>query len=201
MSQRMIYQHMFSKGKVVNIGCGEDPCGFGDDAVHVDMDVYNHKNFVQADAHHLPFKDQEFDTAILGDMLEHCSDPAQVLREAARVAKKIVVTIFEEWRLPGEGLHTEVMVERGEKDVKDLGFDSHLNYLKSLATVKDKIVSVTDDSVTAHHFHIFQFTDENLRQIIDDAGLEVEILHKFPEGVEQGRQWYNWLLIGKRRAA
>ncbi|QLA14722.1 class I SAM-dependent methyltransferase [Desulfolutivibrio sulfoxidireducens] len=40
------------------------------------------------DAEHLPFDDNEFDFAVLFTVLEFCPDPAQALREAARVARK-----------------------------------------------------------------------------------------------------------------
>ena len=66
--------------------------------VTVDIDKYDVQNFVQADAHHLPFQDKEFDTAVLGDILEHVNDPVQVLKEAKRVAKnKIVITVPNEY--------------------------------------------------------------------------------------------------------
>ena len=195
-SQRMRYQRMFAKGRIVNLGCGENPCNFDEDVVHVDIDTYNHKNFVQADIHHLPFKDNEFDTAVLGDVLEHSPDPVQMLREAGRVAKKVVATVFEEWRIDGGAPE---MIDRMKRDEKVMGFDNHLSYLKSLPTVKDKIVSVTDDSIISHHPHIQQFTDKNLKKIIDDAGLEVIIFHKFQEGIHEGRIWYNWLIIAQKK--
>jgi ubiquinone/menaquinone biosynthesis C-methylase UbiE len=68
-TRRVEMQKLFAEGRIVNLGCGEDPCDFGERAVHVDLDVYNYPNFVQADIHHLPFKDKEFDTAVLGDVL------------------------------------------------------------------------------------------------------------------------------------
>jgi len=53
--------------------------------------------FIQADAHHLPFHDKTFQTAILGDILEHVKDPPQLLREAKRVASHIFATTPNEW--------------------------------------------------------------------------------------------------------
>lgn len=51
-----------------------------DDIVPV---VYNGKK--------LPFKDNEFNTALLLDMLHHVPDPISLLKEAKRVAKRLVI--------------------------------------------------------------------------------------------------------------
>ncbi len=199
MSQRLVYQKMFAEGKVVNIGCGEVPVDFGPDTVQVDLDLWNHKNFVQADAHKLPFKDDEFDTAVLGDILEHSSDPAQMLREAGRVAKKVVATIYEEWRLNEYGTTTKDYVDHMNQGIKEMGFDSHFDYLKSLPSHKNCIVSVTpDDLERPHHPHIQMFTDESLKKYIDESGLKIHIFTKFWEGVHEGRQTYNWLLVAHK---
>jgi ubiquinone/menaquinone biosynthesis C-methylase UbiE len=197
-SERIKYQCMFASGKIVNLGCGENPCGFcGEDTVHVDLDVYNHKNFVCADIHNLPFDDDEFDTAVLGDVLEHSPTPTLMLKEAGRVAKKVVATVFEEWRLDGG---VEDQKYKFMWDVKALGFETHYDYLKSLPLYKDTIVSVTDDSeVVTHHPHVQMFTDESLLQHIQDAGLEVIIWHKFFEGEYEGRPFYNWLLVLRKK--
>lgn len=199
LSPRLNYQRKFAEGKIVNIACGEDPAMFGDEATHVDQDIYCHKNFVQADAHKLPFKDDEFDTAVLGDMLEHVLDPVQVLREAARVAKKIVVTIFEEWRLPGHGQHVDAAIAIKKQEIKDIGFEDGLAYLKSLPTVKDKIVSVKEDDWWLRSSHINQFNDEDIARMAEEADLEVNLLFKHPEGVHEGHTWYNWVLVARKR--
>lgn len=196
-SQRIKYQRIFAQGKIVNLGCGENPCQFGDDAVHVDIDIYNHKNFVQADIHNLPFKDDEFDTAVMGDVLEHCYDPIQALREAGRVAKKVVATVFEEWRLVPGGI--EKQIENKYQELKKLGFDNEIDYFNSLESHKGKIVSITSDYEIVHHPHLHQFTDDSLKKIIDDAGLDIIIFYKYPEGETEGRIFYNWLLVLKKK--
>jgi len=199
MSKRLQYQKQFSEGRVVNIGCGEVPVDFGPDTVQVDMDVWNHKNFVQADAHNLPFKDDEFDTAVLGDILEHSANPAQMLREAGRVAKRVVATIYEEWRLGEYGTTNKDFVDHMNNGIKEMGFDSHYDYLKSLPVHKDCIIEVVpDDHKNPHHPHIQMFTDESLKKFIDDSGLKIIIFMKFQEGVHEGRNTYNWLLVAHK---
>lgn len=46
---------------------------------------------IVCDGANLPFDDEEFDTVVLGEILEHLDNPGPVLAEAARVAKERVV--------------------------------------------------------------------------------------------------------------
>jgi len=69
----------------------------------VDIDSYDIENFVKADAHSLPFKDNEFDTAILAEILEHVDNPVRVLKEAKRVTKnRIIITVPNEYEWTSE---------------------------------------------------------------------------------------------------
>lgn len=49
-----------------------------------------------ARAENLPFKDKQFDVAILTELLEHVYSPELVMREACRVADKLVGTVPSE---------------------------------------------------------------------------------------------------------
>jgi ubiquinone/menaquinone biosynthesis C-methylase UbiE len=199
-STRLRLQRKLATGKIVNIGCESDPAGFREvGATQVDIDHYDLPNFVQADAHNLPFKDDEFDTAVLGDILEHVVDPVQVLREAGRVAKKVVCTIFEEWRCPGFGQHVEVMVKKGRDDLKAMGFNTHMEYLKSLPEQSKTIVSIVDDDVTPHHFHINQFKDEDIPKMFEEAGLEVQIRTKSFESTCDGHDIFIWVIVATKK--
>lgn len=62
----------------------------------VDIDKYSIPNFYQMDANDLKFPDKSFDIAILAEILEHVEDPVQVLKEANRVAKRVLMTIPNE---------------------------------------------------------------------------------------------------------
>ncbi len=196
MSRRLQYQKMFSTGRVVNLGCGDCPVDFGPESVNVDMDKYNYKNFVQADIHNLPFKKDEFDTAVMGDVLEHCYDPVQAMREAGRVAKKVVATVFEEWRLQPGGYQDQV--NKQVNDLKRDGFATIMDYYQSLPMFRDKIVEVVSDNEKPHHPHLHMFTEESLQKIVKDAGLEIVIFHKYPEGEADGKTFYNWLVVAKK---
>lgn len=199
-SPRLQYQKMFAKPQIVNIGCGEIPVDFGPDTIQVDLDVYNHPNFVKADAHNLPFQDDEFETAVLGDIVEHSPDPVQMLREAGRVAKQVVATIYEEWRLDETGKTNEEYLENMHKGLKELGFDSHYDYLKSLPEHGKAIVSVTpDDPKRPHHPHLQMFKDEDIWRMVENAGLEMLVYKKFQEGQVDGRPTYNWLVFARKK--
>ena len=64
------------------------------------------------DAHHLPYKDEEFDSVFTGNTLEHFEFPEIVIRECRRVLKKylyIVVSIVEgSYRVTKEELKEQV---------------------------------------------------------------------------------------------
>jgi ubiquinone/menaquinone biosynthesis C-methylase UbiE len=89
-------------GITIDIGCA-DAFMFRDIArgrtVEVDINrEVRLKNkglmFFLADAHHLPFRDNCFDVAVMGEVLEHVKDPVQALKEAYRVTKvKILITV------------------------------------------------------------------------------------------------------------
>lgn len=95
-------------GKIVDIGCSIGGM-FGERATNVDRCSLEQlrdesknpnliiPNFIHADAENLPFNDQEYDFSILGDMLEHVDDPLVVLNEAQRIAKKVLISVPNEY--------------------------------------------------------------------------------------------------------
>ncbi len=86
------------KGLVLDVGCGADPKG----DVNVDAFPKNReqcaepwnpkqtKNFVLADAQHLPFRDKAFSRVVCNRMFEHVHNPLETAREMARVATQRV---------------------------------------------------------------------------------------------------------------
>jgi SAM-dependent methyltransferase len=71
--------------KVLDVGCGDRPTG----DVNLDLFFYGKwKNFVIAEAHHLPFKDNVFEKAYSKHCVEHLENPLKFFKEAKRVLKK-----------------------------------------------------------------------------------------------------------------
>ena len=60
-------------------------------------------SFFEANAEHLPFKDDSFDLVLASEVIEHVTDPIRMVREIARVSREIVVvstpTQSTLWRL------------------------------------------------------------------------------------------------------
>lgn len=87
--------------KILNIGSHDGEIfkntPFYKNMTHLDLNTFNIPNFVQGDAHNLPFKDKSFDVAILTEILEHVDDPVQCLKEARRVSNRVVITVPNEY--------------------------------------------------------------------------------------------------------
>jgi ubiquinone/menaquinone biosynthesis C-methylase UbiE len=118
-SQRNLYTRMlagrqiravaaWAKGKVLDIGCGRGvvEAAYGNQAEITSCDIHNEALFgvkvTICRAEKLPFGDKSFDSAFLIGVLEHTDNPEQSFAEAARVARKFVVTIIPcgfIWRL------------------------------------------------------------------------------------------------------
>jgi SAM-dependent methyltransferase len=78
-----------SDKKTLDLGSGGDPYGYGQyfqNRVTVDIDPLRKPEIV-ADAHHLPFREGEFDVVLSIEMLEHVKNPFQVAAEIKRVLK------------------------------------------------------------------------------------------------------------------
>lgn len=166
--------------KVLNIGVGDQLNGFENisDIVLFDMDRYAYKNFVQGDAHSLPFKDGSFDTVLIADVLEHVVDPIKVCREATRVGRRLVLSIFEEWRLGSEGRNIKFGHE-----------------VAGSPSVPANIIESIPEEVISHRPHIWQYTDEMIKNLIISTRWDVVEFSKEPECIHQGHMWWNWFVI------
>jgi SAM-dependent methyltransferase len=85
---------LHAKGRLLDLGCGKVPLydayrDYVTDCVCVDWGNSLHKNdYLDFEAdltQTLPFKDGEFDTIVLSDVLEHIPDPDRFCQEMARV--------------------------------------------------------------------------------------------------------------------
>jgi len=59
----------------------------GDVNIDVERPVIKPRNFVQADAHHLPFRSNLFEKTSFYEVIEHIENPTKALEEAFRVLK------------------------------------------------------------------------------------------------------------------
>ncbi len=82
---------------VLDIGAGDGKIthllgikGVDDEPEAVKLAVGKGANVVLGDAYHLSYKDEEFDSAFMGDTLEHFEFPREALKEARRVLKKYI---------------------------------------------------------------------------------------------------------------
>ncbi|RMF12394.1 MAG: class I SAM-dependent methyltransferase [Alphaproteobacteria bacterium] len=93
----------------LDVGCGNgiyvDQIAGRVRALGVDINEYDSWAerpglFQTADATALPFDDDYFDTVSCFEVIEHISDPARVVRELARVARKNVIVTVPNCALP-----------------------------------------------------------------------------------------------------
>ena len=185
---------------VLNVGCSTDPLGFGEGAMHFDIDDWSkhHKYFTQGDVHQLPFPDQAYHTVLLGDVLEHVTDPQKAVVECARVAQvRFIMTVFEEWRLPGLGQHIEAGQELARKTVAAEGFESNMKKHES----QFPTVVLANDDETPLLCHINQFSDADIDACVarvQAVGFKIVEYRKAYEARHEGHPWYNWLVCMER---
>lgn len=77
------------KRKILDLGCGYKPFASlfpGDEYIGVDLSLNTFAEVI-ADNEQLPFKNNIFDVIIITEVLEHCHNEYQVVKELRRVAK------------------------------------------------------------------------------------------------------------------
>lgn len=186
----------------MGLGTKDVPPGLNLNVTHFDMDLWPLPNFVQGDAHDLSrFADGAFDVCVMGDIHEHLVDPRKATLEAARVAKHaLVMTIFEEWRLPGgHGQHIMEGLYASELDTQEAGYPSYNEYMST----KFPQTQVVDDKVQPHHFHINQFSDADIKDLVlavlaSDPAWRCRVYLKMAEQFYKGHEWFNWLIAMER---
>jgi len=205
------------KGKLLNVGCADDPAGLVDravpfglglDVIQYDYDRWPHQQGVQGDAHYLPFASKSVAGVVIGDVHEHLLNPMLATLEAARVAQwYVILTIFEEWRLPwGHGQNVEGGYEIAQADTRAAGYTDYDTYMAEAFPQ----VAMRSDLEHSHHFHINAFTDADIQKHVEAVlalgeGWRCVNYLKCPEAIHEDHQWYNWLITfersGERMAA
>lgn len=175
-----IRSHCKKTEKVVDIG-GNDGHTFEGwtNVTTVDIDLYDIPNFVRANAEELPFKDQEFDVAVLAEILEHVENPIQALKEAKRAAKRLVITVpYEhEWAeelLPFHGIDDHARVENGTREE-----------IARRGNPKCKEFYTKDDY--QHLYHVRHYTKDLMEEHLKLAGITDYTIQKM-----QSDKWVWW---------
>ncbi len=139
-------------GTALEVGCGEGVisgklhdrfgavCGLDlpDAGLRADWRQITGPNFLHADAHRLPFNDNQFDVVVSVEVLEHLTDPEAGLREIARVARRHIIL-----SVPREPIFRSCNLVAG-RYVRDLGnTPGHLNHW-STASFRRFVSSVAE---------------------------------------------------------
>lgn len=94
-----VLPYLNKKDKIIDIGCGNcmviktlQENGYACTALDVaDLSIVENIKVVVYDGAKMPFENQYFDAALLLTVLHHSDNPELVLKETARIAKKIVI--------------------------------------------------------------------------------------------------------------
>lgn len=160
-----IHSKLGKSEKILDIGSNRGTAfkGYGfSDITSVDLETYDLENFFQMDAAHLGFTDKSFDVAVLGEILEHVPDPVKIMSEAARVARRIVMTTPDpaNWHESLRPYETaEESVKRKGKSLEDQAKEDQ--FAKKYCTVDG----------CKHLFHCRWYTKEMLQEHLKEAGI------------------------------
>lgn len=183
------FQKEHAEMPMLNIGVGGNPGEFsGPDIFHIDLDRWNYRNCIQGDAIALPFRNDSFRSVVCGDVLEHMEDPLTALCEMHRVAPKIVLTTFQEWRLPGVGQFKE----EGNKILARVDA-AYIPYREN-----GTFLDAYPDSRVSHVPHINQWSREWLLELFTAARLIVESFKIIVSGIHEGNPLVNYLYLLRR---
>jgi FkbM family methyltransferase len=169
-----ILSHCEPGQKIIDIGSQDghifENTLFAKDVTSIDIDKYDFPGFIQMDANNIKFPDKSFDTAILGEILEHVKDPVQVLKEAKRVAKRILITVPNEYEW-----------DKSFSPFKDLEEESKARKMTIEEMAKEgnpKAIEFSKEDNYRHLWHCRYYTEETLRADLDNAYIKDYKLEK-----------------------
>jgi FkbM family methyltransferase len=128
----------------------------------IDLDLYDIPNFIRMDAQELRFDDNSFDVAVMGEILEHVDDPICTLKEAKRVAQKIIITVPDEANWSKEWFPYETKEETAKR---------RRITIEQLVNISNPNVKEFYRDGFKHLFHGRHYTEETLRSILDKVGI------------------------------
>lgn len=91
--------------KIIELGCGMSPfldvarisftevwgVDFSRETIKEAQKEFPDVTYMNCDALKTPFKDKTFDVSVAGEMIEHLRNPAELVKEMARITKKRIV--------------------------------------------------------------------------------------------------------------
>lgn len=153
--------------KIVDIGSNKGHTFWGwahpENVTSVDIDQYDIPNFVRASADNLPFEDNSFDVAVLAEVVEHVPNPIKVLKEAMRVAKRVIITIPNEYEWNKDN-KPFFKVEDFEKDSG--------KKRQELAEEGNPATEFFEEDNLEHLYHHRWYTEETLDKDLKEAGMD-----------------------------
>lgn len=203
-----------AQGPILNVGSADDPLGFGDRCTHFDYDDWGGYfsklsdeigrvvPFIQGDAHELEtyFAPGEYDTVILGDIVEHLVDPYKDLSAATKITRRaLYFTIWEEWRNPKFGRSIIAAQQELDRVAREGG---HVD-AQAMYRAEHPGCEPANNIGCPHWGHIWQFSNEmvdNLvRKVAKENYMTVMFYQKVHEVAHEGHQCYNWLVYLEKR--
>ena len=175
---------------LLNIGVGANTIQMeGPGVFHCDLDRWRYQNCIQCDAHKLPFKDDSFASVLCGDVLEHFVNPLRALQEMHRVAPRLVLTTFQEWRLPGSGQY----IKEGFELFSPME-DAFIPYREA-----GQFLDFYPESKISHLPHINQWSGmDELTGMIEQAGFVIEQFEVACPGIHEEHAMLNYLFLLRR---
>jgi len=159
--------------KILHVGSAGNEIFRGSDlekyVTPLDIDLYDLPRFIQLDAADLitykksGIKDNEYDTVVLAEILEHVKDPITVLKGAKRVGRRLVITVPDpaNWDLKYKPYQTI------EEEIKVTGLTQIESARRSNPMAKELYTKDNCD----HMFHHRWYTEKMLRDHLSKAGI------------------------------
>lgn len=151
------------KPPILDVGCASGwifkDTPFHPYTTYLDIDMRKLENFVMADAHNLPFRDNSFTTVVCAEVLEHVIDPVKVLSECVRVADfRVVITVPAEHLWDPKNKPFMKIEER----LREEGLDPYELYKRDNP---DALTSFAVD--TGQAWHRRHYDDESIQKLLE----------------------------------